>query len=61
MRFKFFVISDVIPDRQRIISGETASEGMGQRSSLYLHPQQREQIRHLASGFYGEANCPRGC
>lgn len=54
----FFVISGVFPDRQRIISGETASEGMSQRSSLYLHPQQREQIRHLASGFLWRSELP---
>lgn len=54
----FFVISGVFPDRQRIISGETASEGMSQRSSLYLHPQQREQIRHHASGFLWRSELP---
>lgn len=58
MRFKFFVISGVIPDRQRIISGETASEGMSKRSSLYLHPQQRNQIHRLASGFLWRSELP---
>ena len=53
-----FVISGVIPDRQGSVSGETASEGMGKRSSLYLHPQQREQIRHLASGFLWRSELP---
>ncbi|WP_337036304.1 fatty acid desaturase [Enterobacter asburiae] len=31
---------------------------MSQRSSLYLHPQQREQIRHLASGFLWRSELP---
>lgn len=31
---------------------------MGKRSSLYLHPQQRDQIHHLASGFLWRSELP---
>lgn len=31
---------------------------MGKRSSLYLHPQQRDQIHHLASGFLWRTELP---
>ncbi len=54
MRFKFVVISGVIPEGYNIVSLTVASEGM----ALYLHSQQREQIRRLSDSLLWRSEMP---
>lgn len=54
MQFKFVVISGAIPEGYNILSLTAASEGM----ALYLHSQQREQIRRLSASLLWRSEIP---